>query len=97
MENFKGRRVSGGSSWADAMFRFNANTQEYVKVMFKRVLRKNNIEENNYRIYFSNYDFLIMKNNQIVINASYNQVEEQRRVSPYTFEIWLQQDQIKNN
>lgn len=94
MENFKERRASGGNSWADAMFRFNANTQGYVEGMLERVLRKNNIKENNYRIYFSDYDFLIMMNNQIVINANYGQVEEQRKISAFAFEKWLER-QIK--
>jgi len=65
METSKGKRVSGGTSFAYSMFRFNADSQSYVLGMLQRVVRKGNLDENEFNIYFSESDFLELRNNLI--------------------------------
>lgn len=97
MKRIEGKRASGGNSWADAMFRFNADTKTYITGMLERVLCKRNFTKDKYEIrfpLFSRFNYWILQNNQIIIKGKFDQVEDHRRRSAFSYEAWLEKQII---
>lgn len=64
------KRKQGGFGWADTIFRFQADNPTYAKVMIGRVLKKLNLEKENYKIYSSESGFVLIKGNDIILQIT---------------------------
>ena len=90
MELSMQKRVSGGSGWADAIFRSSADRKSYAIEIISRVLRRCNFEEDRMEIYFSETGFAISSENRILVTMSFDLVEQYRNTGVFSFEEWLE-------
>lgn len=90
MREERKRRIGGGSSWADSMFRYNASTEIYADKIIQRVVRTLNIADCKVQVYHSNNGLLIMYENQILKHMTYDEIEEHRCNSLNSFEQYIQ-------
>jgi len=88
--NLKGKRVHGGTGWADAMFRYQSDSVSYANEMIKRVIRRRKLETEDYQTYFSETDFIVMKKENIVLRMSYPMVEAFRCEGVFAFEEYIE-------
>ena len=86
METCKVNRVRGGSSWADAMLRASSNNAEYAKIMINRVIQRCELEQYEIEVFFSEADFLLVCNDQLLLKMNFESVEEHRCKGLYSFE-----------
>ncbi len=84
--NLKGKRVQGGTGWADAIFRSQADSKTYANTMIKEVVRRLNLEAEDYLTYFSETGFLLFKKEDLILKMSYNMEEALRCEAVYAFE-----------
>ncbi len=92
--NLKETRVHGGTGWADAMFRFQADSASYAEEMIRRVIKRLKLEGEGYEVYSSSSGFLLVKNNDMILKMYYNMVEAFRREEVFAFERYIE-NQIK--
>jgi hypothetical protein len=93
--NLKEKRVHGGTGWADAIFRYQADSASYAEEMIRRVIRRLKLETEGYQTYSSESGFLLVKNNDIILKMSYNMVEAFRCEEVFAFEKYIE-NQIKS-
>lgn len=93
-ETLKVKRASGGTGWADAMFRYQADSASYAKEIIKRVIRKCNMELEELRIYISDTGFVLIKEKEIILNMSYQMVEAFRCEGVFAFDAYIE-NQLK--
>lgn len=86
----KAKRVSGGTSWADAMFRGQADSSSYASEMIKRVIRKSNMDSEKINFYYSETEFVLIKENTIILKMSYHMVEAFRCEGIHAFEEYIE-------
>lgn len=80
-KNDKPNRVRGGSCMADAIFRANANSKQYVEGILNRILRKQHNTENsnsNITLYFSENAFLLFDDTKQLLSMTFAEVEHLR-------------------
>lgn len=83
------KRVSGGKSFSDAMWRFNASPREYARGLGKRITDKLGISKS-VKVYGSDEFFMIVKDEKPLIAKEINFVEQKRKEGAYAFETWLE-------
>ena len=84
------RRASGGSCYADAMFRVNCEPDKYVEKMFERVLEKEYILNRHVELYFSQNGFVAFRDRQVWLQESYDFVEKHRKMAVHSLEEWIE-------
>ena len=82
-------RVQGGSSFADAMFRFSAGPEHYAQTMFDRVVAREWGEYCPYTFHSSPGYFIIAHKGSPVMIKDYSFVEEKRSEAVRAFENWV--------
>ncbi len=85
----KDKRIQGGSSFADAVFRFNASPEDYAKRMFHRVIEKEWGDASLFRFYTAESYFIITKDEKPMIINDYEFVEKKRCEDVHGFEKWV--------
>lgn len=88
--NVKEKRMHGGTGWADAIFRYQADSASYAGEMIKRIIRRCKLEAEGYRTYFSESDFILIKNKDIILHMSFNMVEAFRCEDVFAFEKYVE-------
>lgn len=83
------KRVNGGSSWADAVFRKQANPRSYAKKMIENVIRRNDLIDQQIECFFAESYFIITKGAKPFIIKGYAFVEHHRQQDVHSFEDWL--------
>ena len=85
------RRVGGGSGFADAIFRKQADSKDYARGMFSRTLKKLRLEDEGYEFFASESSFLIRKGKQIVVEMTFDEVEDCRAQAVHALEEKIEQ------
>lgn len=80
------RRVGGGSGYADAIFRKQADSGDYARGMLKRTLKRLRLEDAGYSFFASESSFLIRKGKQIVFEMTFDEVEDCRAQAVHALE-----------
>lgn len=83
------RRVQGGSSYADAMFRFGAHPKSYAEGMMERVLRKRKNPDAPFKYHAGEDYFLISYNHQVKLIEDFQFVEDKRAEGVHALEEWF--------
>lgn len=85
----KTTRKNGGNSFADAMFRFGASSENYARTMVGRKLDKEWGDDSPYTFHASEGFFIIAHEGVPVIIRDYQFVEKKRSESVHAFEEWV--------
>ena len=88
--NLKENREHGGTGWADAIFRYQADSTSYAEEMIRRVIKRLKLEAEGYQTYYSESEFLLVKNNVIILKMTYNMVEAFRCEEVFAFEKYIE-------
>lgn len=91
MYDYKEKRIRGGSSYADAMYRFGASPEHYARRMTERIIEKEWGIESPFRYFGSEGFFIISENDVPVIIKDYEFVEIHRCTAVHSFENWVQE------
>ena len=83
-------RKNGGSSFADAVFRFNADPKNYAKVITKRIIQRKYGDHSSYGYYEEDKYFVITKNDKPLVCISFNLVEIKRCEHIHAFDHWIE-------
>lgn len=83
------KRVSGGSSWADAIFRKQADPKSYARKMIEKVIREHDLTDHQIECFFEDSYFIITKKDKLLIIKGYAFVEQNRQQGVHAFEDWL--------
>lgn len=94
-KTLKAKRVTGGTGWADAIFRGQADSGSYANEIIKRVIRKSNLESEGFKTYLSETEIVLVKENEIILKMSFHMVEAFRCEGVFCFETYIE-SQIKN-
>lgn len=79
-------RRKGGGGFPDAIFRKQADSQVYARGMFRRTLAKLNLEDADYGFYTSESAFLIKKGKAILLEMTFEEVEDCRALTLHALE-----------
>lgn len=82
-------RIQGGSSFADAMLRGNASSENYARAMIGRKLEKEWGEESPYTFHSMGESFIIAREGVPVMIRDFQFVEMKRSESVHAFEEWV--------
>lgn len=91
MYDYKEKRIPGGSSYADALYRFGASPEDYARRMTERIIEKEWGEDAPYRYFGAEAFFIISENDVPVIIKDYAFVEIHRCTAVHSFENWVQE------
>ncbi len=80
------RRKGGGSSFAEAMFRKNADNATYASAMFDWTLRKLDMKDTGYKFHRSIFSFWIKKGRKVILKMTFKEVEECRSWATHALE-----------
>lgn len=80
------RRIPGGTGFADAIFRKQADSNDYARGMLERTLRRLGLEAGGYGFFESESGFLIKKGQQIVLEMTFDEVEDCRALAVHALE-----------
>jgi hypothetical protein len=93
--NLKSRRVNGGRGWADAIFRKEADSTTYSRLIFQRIIKRNNLECFGFEIQLLSKSFKIFKNKRVILIMNYKEVEHFRWIGVFTFEQFLEKEILR--
>ncbi|SFO04309.1 hypothetical protein [Proteiniclasticum ruminis] len=83
------KRVPGGSSYADAVFRTTADAKSYAQKMFHRVIERKSFNPHEIQ-FFATEDFFMLAYQKIpFIVEDFSFVELKRSEGVHAFEEWL--------
>lgn len=85
------KRVSGGNSWAGAMFRKTADPRLYAKKMIENVIREHDLVDHQIECFFNESYFIITRQEKLLIIKGYAFVEKHRQQGVHSFEDWLRE------
>lgn len=85
----KNTRVSGGSSYSDALFRISATSQNYARKMFQKVMEKNSFDPKEIQYIATEDFFLLTLGQKPAIIEDFHFVELKRCEGVHAFEEWL--------
>ncbi|MBO1263982.1 hypothetical protein J3A84_02855 [Proteiniclasticum sp. SCR006] len=91
MYDYKENRVHGGSSYADAMYRFGATSEHYARRMTERTIEKEWGKDSPYRYFGADTFFIISRNDVPMIIKDYAFVEMHRCTAVHSFENWVKE------
>ena len=91
MYDYKENRVHGGSSYADALYRFGASPEDYARRMTERIIEKEWGEDSPYRYFGAEAFFIISENDVPVITKDNAFVVDNRGTAVQSFENWVQE------
>ena len=83
-------RMSGGNSWASAMFRKNAASEPYASSIFKIVIDRNNLMYERFEMTVCLKTIRVSKGNRLIWKLRFSQLEHMRQTDAFLFEKSLE-------
>jgi len=85
-----GERVNGGTSWADSIFRRQADCRSYARAMLTKFNRTIDLRDEKFDIFFSEDEFVILNGSGIRMRMRLEKVELYRMIGVHSFEECLE-------
>ena len=86
----RNERVTGGTSWADSIFRRQADSKSYARAMLTKFNRTIDLRDEKFDIFFSEDEFVILNGSGIRMRMRLEKVELYRMIGVHSFEECLE-------
>ncbi|HHX30517.1 MAG TPA: hypothetical protein GX720_04730 [Clostridiaceae bacterium] len=83
------RRIAGGSGFADSIFRTQADSRNYAYSMLRRVLRREELDEESIRMFCRTGMFVFMKEEDVLLILTERDIELLRAGGIHALEDFL--------